>query len=113
MAAPADTTGAIKSLDAEGLHRDLDNNTVYQFAANCDFSKLTVGEKVKITADTKDGKEMRRRSSRPTRTAAGHLWCPRSCLACLSACIARPSAPSRRFTCRPVAPVRRWPLSHP
>ena len=58
MAAPADTAGKIKALDAKACTVTLDNNTVYQFAAKCDFSKLTVGEKVKITADKTGNKEM-------------------------------------------------------
>ena len=52
-AAPTTTTGAIKSLDAKACTVTLDQ-TVYHFDAKCDFSKLTVGEKVAITWAAKD-----------------------------------------------------------
>ena len=53
MAAAADVTGAIKSMDAKACTVTLDNNTVYHFAPKCDFSKLTAGEKVTITSQMK------------------------------------------------------------
>jgi hypothetical protein len=53
--APANTVnGAIKALDAKDCTVTLDNSTVYHFDAKCDFSTLTVGEKVAITWATKD-----------------------------------------------------------
>ncbi len=50
MAATDTTTdGMIKALNAKACTVTLDNKAVYHFAAKCDFSKLTVGEKVAIT----------------------------------------------------------------
>jgi Cu/Ag efflux protein CusF len=50
-AAAADLTanGVIKTIDAKACTITLADKSVYQFAAKCDFSKLTVGEKVVIT----------------------------------------------------------------
>lgn len=53
MAASETATGTIKALDAKACTVTLDNKTVYQFAAKCDFSKLLVGEKVTITFEKK------------------------------------------------------------
>ena len=53
MAADTTATGAIKSLDAKACTVTLADAKVYQFAAKCDFTKLTVGEKVTITYTTK------------------------------------------------------------
>ena len=52
-AAPTTTTGTIKSLDAKACTVTLDA-TVYHFDPKCDFSKLTVGEKVAVTWAAKD-----------------------------------------------------------
>ena len=52
-AAPTTTTGTIKALDAKACTVTLDT-TVYHFDPKCDFSKLTVGEKVSITWTAKD-----------------------------------------------------------
>lgn len=49
MAADQTTTGMVKSVDAKACTVTLDSAKVYQFAAKCDFSRLTVGEKVTIT----------------------------------------------------------------
>ena len=51
---PTTTNGAIKSLDAKACTVTLDNDTVYHFDAGCDFSKLSVGEKVAVTWAAKD-----------------------------------------------------------
>ena len=53
MAAPQTAAGAIKAIDAKACTVTLDNAAVYTFAAKCDFSKLTVGEKVTVTFDVK------------------------------------------------------------
>ena len=52
-AAPTTTTGTIKALDAKACTVTLDA-TVYHFDPKCDFSKLTVGEKVAVTWTAKD-----------------------------------------------------------
>ncbi|MEO8758071.1 MAG: hypothetical protein ABI398_10030 [Devosia sp.] len=52
-AAPTTTAGTIKALDAKACTVTLDT-TVYHFDPKCDFSKLTVGEKVSITWTAKD-----------------------------------------------------------
>lgn len=52
-AAPTTTTGTIKSLDAKACTVTLDA-TVYHFDPKCDFSKLTVGEKVAVTWTAKN-----------------------------------------------------------
>lgn len=57
-ATPTTTNGAIKSLDAKACTVTLDNKTMYQFAPKCDFSKLSVGEKVAITWELQSGKYM-------------------------------------------------------
>lgn len=46
-------TGMIKAIDAKACTVTLDNKAVYQFAAKCDFSKLTVGEKVTVSYTVK------------------------------------------------------------
>jgi Cu/Ag efflux protein CusF len=47
------TDGTIKAIDAKACTITLDNKAVYHFVAKCDFSKLTAGEKVAVTWQTK------------------------------------------------------------
>ena len=59
MAATTDSTatGAIKALDVKACTVTLDSDAIYKFKPKCDFSKLTVGEKVTVTYVTK-GKDL-------------------------------------------------------
>lgn len=52
----ADVTGAIKTIDAKKHELVLDNGQSYMLPMKADLSKLKVGEKVKVTFTTKNGK---------------------------------------------------------
>ncbi len=54
----ADATGAIKSIDATAHSVTLDNGQVYDLGSNMSLSKFKVGEKVKITYQAQNGKNM-------------------------------------------------------
>jgi Cu/Ag efflux protein CusF len=52
----AGVTAAIKSIDSKTHEVVLDNGQTYVFPAKTKLSKLKVGEKVKVTYETKNGK---------------------------------------------------------
>lgn len=52
----ADVIGAIKAIDAEAHTLILDNGETYMLPMKADLSKLKVGDMVKVTYTTKDGK---------------------------------------------------------
>ena len=48
MAAPSDTTGTIKSIDAKAISVTLDNGTVYMLPKTFKLADFKVGEKVSV-----------------------------------------------------------------
>lgn len=58
-ATPTTTTGAIKTMDPKACTITLDSGDAsYSFGKKCNFSKLTVGEKVAITWSLQGGKDV-------------------------------------------------------
>ena len=51
-------SGAIKAMDPATFTVTLDDGTMYVLDAKADMSKLKAGDKVAITFDIKDGKNM-------------------------------------------------------
>jgi Cu/Ag efflux protein CusF len=56
LASAADVTGSITAVDATAATVTLDNGSTYTLPANADKSAWKVGDKVKITYDTANGK---------------------------------------------------------